>query len=315
MSGERRNALPNGYLFEGYRIDGVLGAGGFGVTYRATEVALDRTVAIKEFLPAAARPAWTAGAPLPGGDFPPDGYDEQVAVLHREHHYLDLPLTRRLVRAYGTQAHRLLRGARSMADLGQHFGAGLTEREVDYLMEREWALSADDVLWRRSKLGLRLAPRGQRGRPLGCARQVEQLHALEDHRAVHDPRHDGPDLTRAHRAAIGAPRDGRENRPGARLELRLRRRPAGEDLLAAGALLARLGAVRPADLDRLDGDVAAALLVRTGLLDVTRDWLGERRPALENASNALTLAACYGATVQVFNVCFSVKPEPLIPSG
>jgi hypothetical protein len=51
MAGERRNALPNGYRFEGYRIDGVLGAGGFGMTYRATEVALDRTVAIKEFLP------------------------------------------------------------------------------------------------------------------------------------------------------------------------------------------------------------------------------------------------------------------------
>jgi serine/threonine protein kinase len=51
MAGERRNALPNGYQFEGYRIDRVLGAGGFGMTYRATEVALGRSVAIKEFLP------------------------------------------------------------------------------------------------------------------------------------------------------------------------------------------------------------------------------------------------------------------------
>ncbi|MCP6536524.1 glycerol-3-phosphate dehydrogenase, partial [Klebsiella pneumoniae] len=63
---------------------------------------------------------------------------------------------RRLARAYGRRAWRLLGEAKSMADLGQAFGAGLTAREVDYLREVEWARTAEDVLWRRSKLGLRL---------------------------------------------------------------------------------------------------------------------------------------------------------------
>ena len=63
---------------------------------------------------------------------------------------------RRLVRAYGTLAAEMLGDARGAADLGRCFGADLTEREVDWLIRTEWARTADDVLWRRSKLGLRL---------------------------------------------------------------------------------------------------------------------------------------------------------------
>jgi glycerol-3-phosphate dehydrogenase len=59
------------------------------------------------------------------------------------------------VRSYGTSAREWLGNARSAADLGQAFGHGLTEAEVRYLIDREWAQSADDILWRRSKLGLR----------------------------------------------------------------------------------------------------------------------------------------------------------------
>jgi glycerol-3-phosphate dehydrogenase len=62
------------------------------------------------------------------------------------------------VRAYGTLARRILADARSMADLGQQFGATLTEAEVRYLIEHEWAATAEDVLWRRTKLGLRMTP-------------------------------------------------------------------------------------------------------------------------------------------------------------
>ena len=64
----------------------------------------------------------------------------------------------RLVRLYGTDAARMLDGARSAADLGERFGSGLTERELAWLRDREWARTAEDVLWRRTKLGLRLAP-------------------------------------------------------------------------------------------------------------------------------------------------------------
>ena len=100
--------------------------------------------------------AWTAAAPLPGGDFPVEGAPALAAALQRAHPFLDDRWARRLVRAYGTQARELLGGAESEEALGRRFGWNLTEREVRWLMDREWAHSAEDVLWRRSKIGLRL---------------------------------------------------------------------------------------------------------------------------------------------------------------
>ncbi|GIK82522.1 MAG: glycerol-3-phosphate dehydrogenase [Alphaproteobacteria bacterium] len=130
--------------------------GGKITTYRRlAELALGQ---LKGFLPAAERPAWTGTAPLPGGDFPHNGYDELVAETQRAHPYLAPAHAARLVRAYGTRAARLLDGIRAAADLGQVFGHDLTEREVTYLMTQEWAETADDVLWRRSKLALRFTP-------------------------------------------------------------------------------------------------------------------------------------------------------------
>ncbi|WP_243369257.1 glycerol-3-phosphate dehydrogenase [Microvirga solisilvae] len=130
--------------------------GGKITTYRRlAEAALDK---LKGHLPAARKPAWTGGASLPGGDFPQTGYEALVAALSEAYPFLDKPLVARLVRAYGTRTRDLLGNARSMNDLGQNFGADLTEREVLYLISQEWALSAADVLWRRSKLGLRLSP-------------------------------------------------------------------------------------------------------------------------------------------------------------
>jgi glycerol-3-phosphate dehydrogenase len=101
---------------------------------------------------------WTARAHLPGGDFATDGFDAEVRRLAAAHGYLDAALARRLVRAYGTLAGAVLGDARGLADLGEHFGAGLHEREVAYLARREWARTAEDVLWRRTKLGLRFDP-------------------------------------------------------------------------------------------------------------------------------------------------------------
>lgn len=97
---------------------------------------------------------WTAKATLPGGDFPATGFDAQVAKLKAAYAFLDLKLARRLVRLYGTRARVLLGLARSEADLGRRFGADLYEAEIRYLMRHEWAATAADVLWRRTKRGL-----------------------------------------------------------------------------------------------------------------------------------------------------------------
>ena len=79
-----------------------------------------------------------------------------VARLMEDYAFLRPATARRLLRAYGTRCWQLLGQAKSNEDLGQVFGADLTEVEVDYLMRAEWARRADDVVWRRSKLGLRL---------------------------------------------------------------------------------------------------------------------------------------------------------------
>ena len=99
---------------------------------------------------------WTAGVPLPGGDFGVDEVDDLMARLKAEYPFLDAYACRRMVRAYGTEAWDMLGDAQNATDLGEAFGATLTAREVEWLMTREWARSAEDVVWRRSKLGLRL---------------------------------------------------------------------------------------------------------------------------------------------------------------
>ncbi|MCW1932961.1 glycerol-3-phosphate dehydrogenase [Pararhodobacter zhoushanensis] len=99
---------------------------------------------------------WTAGVPLPGGDFPVDGVADLIADLRARHLFLTAPWAKRLVRSYGTEAAALLQGAEHAADLGEDFGATLSAREVDWLIAKEWARSAEDILWRRTKLGLHL---------------------------------------------------------------------------------------------------------------------------------------------------------------
>ncbi|MBL4769256.1 MAG: glycerol-3-phosphate dehydrogenase [Rhodobacteraceae bacterium] len=99
---------------------------------------------------------WTAGTTLPGGDFPVDGVEDLITRLASDYPFLDDRWARRLVRAYGTQACDVLGEAKSCSVLGQDFGASLTEREVVWLMDHEFARCADDVVWRRSKLGLRM---------------------------------------------------------------------------------------------------------------------------------------------------------------
>ena len=104
-----------------------------------------------------ARPPWTAASRLPGGEFAPQDFDAEVAELLRRWPFLSVPHARRLMRAYGRRAERILKDAKTMDDLGQRFAVDLTASEVRYLVENEWAQNADDILWRRSKLGLKIA--------------------------------------------------------------------------------------------------------------------------------------------------------------
>lgn len=100
---------------------------------------------------------WTAKSHLPGGDFPAQGYEREVAKLSERYPFLTSSHARRLVRRYGTKAAVLLGTARNMEDLGRLFGSDLYEAEVLYLIKHEWARTANDILWRRSKKGLLLS--------------------------------------------------------------------------------------------------------------------------------------------------------------
>lgn len=97
---------------------------------------------------------WTAAAPLPGGDMPDADFEAFLERFRAARPWLPDGLARRLARAYGTRAGDLLGDAKALDDLGHDFSAGLYAREVDYLTRHEWARNAEDILWRRSKLGL-----------------------------------------------------------------------------------------------------------------------------------------------------------------
>ena len=100
---------------------------------------------------------WTGTTPLPGGDFPKQGFEALLAETRARAPYLAAATARRLVRAYGTRTTLLLDGATCMADLGPILGADLTEAEIRYLRDHEFARTAEDIIWRRGKLGLRLS--------------------------------------------------------------------------------------------------------------------------------------------------------------
>ncbi len=104
---------------------------------------------------------WTAGVAMPGGDFPVDGVDALISDLRATYPFLDDRWAKRLVRAYGTDAKLILGDAATAGDLGVDFDATLTEAEVNWLCTHEFATRAEDVLWRRSKLGLRIDDAGQ----------------------------------------------------------------------------------------------------------------------------------------------------------
>lgn len=102
------------------------------------------------------KPAWTNTSRLPGGELPEGGLEAFISSLAERYPFLAPATRRRMAKAYGARITEVLGDAASFEDLGRHFGADLYEREVRYLIAVEWAREAEDVLWRRSKLGLRL---------------------------------------------------------------------------------------------------------------------------------------------------------------
>jgi glycerol-3-phosphate dehydrogenase len=100
---------------------------------------------------------WTDQAALPGGDLPHNDFSAFLRSVQQQWPFLPAALSSRLARAYGTRISDIVGTARRLEDLGTHFGAGLTRAEVDYLRSHEWAQSVDDILWRRTKLGLHVS--------------------------------------------------------------------------------------------------------------------------------------------------------------
>lgn len=152
------SAVTRDYVFE---VDGGEGGkapiisafGGKITTYRKlAEHALDR---LKPFFPAMRGP-WTATGHLPGGDIPNADPDAYLAEVGRRLPWLPAPLARHYVKLYGTRLDMVLGDARSVADLGRHFGGLLYENEARYLVREEWAMTAQDILERRTKHGLHL---------------------------------------------------------------------------------------------------------------------------------------------------------------
>ena len=109
----------------------------------------------------------SATAPLSGGDFAVDGFEQLVFDVETKYPFMPKSVARRLVRAYGTDSWRILQKIASVNDLGTDFGAGVFAAELDWVVENEWVSSAEDFVWRRTRLGLRLS--------------VEQIAVIDDY--------------------------------------------------------------------------------------------------------------------------------------
>ena len=125
---------------------------------------------------------WSAQTPLPGGDVPPERFESEVEAARERWKFSTSDQALRLVSAYGSRLHQVLGEAREKADLGQSFGPDLTEAEVRHLMTREWARFPDDILWRRTKLGLTIA---QEDRERLAVFMATVAHRVDSPTAVH----------------------------------------------------------------------------------------------------------------------------------
>ena len=99
-------------------------------------------------------PAWTEKIVLPGGEIPEANFNKFFQVFKQRYSWLPIKIAYRYARSYGTYSEKLIGNAKSINDLGQDYGNGLYEAEFNYLYQYEWAMTIEDVLWRRTKLGL-----------------------------------------------------------------------------------------------------------------------------------------------------------------
>ncbi|MFQ5994881.1 MAG: glycerol-3-phosphate dehydrogenase [Acidiferrobacterales bacterium] len=172
------SSITRDYELEFDTVDGaapmVTVYGGKITTYRS--LAEHVLTQLKPYFPNMQR-AWTTLAYLPGGDFPDGDLDSFVRSLAKDRPKLALSLLTALARRYGTLCTEVLDGATDIEAMGQHFGAGLYAREVEYLVEREWARTAEDVLWRRTKTGLHMSPQQRTNLAEYFSRRPESMKA------------------------------------------------------------------------------------------------------------------------------------------
>ncbi|MGB5558687.1 MAG: glycerol-3-phosphate dehydrogenase [Paracoccaceae bacterium] len=121
---------------------------------------------------------WTAGVAMPGGDFAVGDVGALIAGLKQDYAFLTDYWARRLIRAYGTEARKILGDAQAARDLGEDFGATITAKELDWAIANEWVRTADDFLWRRTRLGLRISPEQAARIDAYVRRALEDTHRI-----------------------------------------------------------------------------------------------------------------------------------------
>lgn len=131
--------------------------GGKITTYR--KLAESAIAELTKYLPGLNGTAgnWTARVTLPGGNFPVDGFDDLCSAIGKQYEFLSNAHIKRLARAYGTEVFDMLGGCTTNADLGTHFGADIYDIELIWSVKHEWVRSAEDFVWRRTRLGLKLS--------------------------------------------------------------------------------------------------------------------------------------------------------------
>ena len=157
MNPASRRSRADGAMTFDYRRDKAPLITIFGGDVTTSRLRAEKAVTkLAPFYPMSAR--WTAKSPLPGGDFAWSRFDHEVDEARERWRFLGEEQARRLVAAYGSNVKAILGDAKERSDLGPAFGPELTGAEVRYLMSKEWARFPDDILWRRSKLGLTMPP-------------------------------------------------------------------------------------------------------------------------------------------------------------
>lgn len=170
-SGEELKALSRDYAYDctSSPAPALTVYGGKITTYR--QLALKSVDTLQEFFPKLGK-SRTESIPLPGSTIENWNYKDYSAYAREKYYWLDEPILERYLSSYGTRTELLLSGCEKMSDLGFNFSNDLYQLEVDYLQKEEWACGSDDILWRRTKLGLNFEPEKKQALENYCQRQI-----------------------------------------------------------------------------------------------------------------------------------------------